>query len=58
METLMNVINAMLDRAFCATLNEHLEFCVFFFGLMFAMLVFAVSALRLCVQFIIKKTRK
>lgn len=58
METLINIINAMLDRAFYATLNERLAFRIFFFGFMFAMLVFAVSILRLCFQFIIKKARK
>ena len=58
MDTLIKIIDAMLNTAFCATLNEYLEFRIFFFGLMFSMLVLAVSALRLGVQFIIKKIRK
>ena len=58
METLINIINAMMTRAFCATLNEHLICRVSFFAFMFAMLVVTVSALRLGVQFIIKKARK
>ena len=58
METLINVIYAMLDTAFCATLNGWLMFNILFFGFMFALLVLAISALRLCVQFITKKARK
>lgn len=58
METLLNVINAMLERATCATMNEYLIVHIFFFGLMLAMLVAAISALRLGVQLYIKKTIK
>ena len=58
METLINVIYAMLDRAFYATLGENLVSRIFFFGFMIALLVLAVSALRLGIQFIIKKARQ
>ena len=58
METLLNVINAMLNRALSATMNEYFMVRIFFYGLMLAMLVAAVSAMRLVAQFIIKKARK
>ncbi len=58
METLLNVINAMLNRASCATMNEYLMARIIFFGLLLAMLVTAISALRLGVQLYIKKTIK
>ena len=58
METLLNVIDAMLNRAFSATMNEYFMVRIFFYGLMLAMLVAAVSAMRLVAQFIIKKARK
>lgn len=58
METLINVIYAMLDRAFYATLSENLVSRIFFFSFMVALLVLAVSTLRLGIQFIIKKARK
>ena len=58
METLIHVIDAMLNRAFCATMNEHLMFRIFFYGFIIAMLVIAISAVKLGVQFIIKKARK
>lgn len=48
----------MLDRAFYATVCENLLSRIFYFGFMGALLVSAVSALRLCVQSIIKKARK
>ena len=48
----------MLERATCATMNEYFMIRIFFIGLMLAMLVFAISALRLGVQLIIKKARK
>lgn len=48
----------MLDRAFYATLGENLVSRIFFFGFMVALLVLSVSALRLCVQFFIKKARQ
>ena len=58
METLINVIYAMLDRAFYATVSENLVSRIFFFGFMIALLVLLVSALRLGIQFIIKKSRQ
>ena len=58
METLINIIDAMMSRAFCATLNEHLISRVLFFAFMFALMVSAVSVVRLGIQLIIKKTRK
>lgn len=58
METLLNVINAMLERATSATMNEYFMIYIFFYGLMLAMLVAAISVLRLVFQFIIKKTIK
>ena len=58
METLLNVIDAMLNRTFSATMNEYFMVRFFFYGLMLAMLVVAVSAMRLVAQFIIKKARK
>ncbi len=58
METLLNVIDAMLNRALSATMNEYFMVRIFFYGLMLAMLVAAVSAMRLVAQFIIKKARK
>ena len=58
METLLNVIDAMLNRALNATMNEYFMVRIFFYGLMLAMLVAAVSAMRLVAQFIIKKARK
>jgi len=58
METLLNVINAMLNRALSATMNEYFMVRIFFYGLMLATLVAAVSAMRLVAQFIIKKARK
>ena len=58
METLLNVIDAMLNKALSATMNEYFMVRIFFYGLMLAMLVFAISALRLGVQFIVKKARK
>ena len=45
METLINVIYAMLDRAFYATVCENLVSSIFYFGFMVALLVLAVSAL-------------
>ncbi len=58
METLIHVIDAMLNRALCATMNEYFMIRIFFYGLMLAMLVFAISAVRLGVQFIINRARK
>ena len=58
METLFNVINAMLTRTFSATMNEYFMVRIFFSCLMLAMLVAVISALRLGVQFIIKRARK
>ena len=58
METLFNIIDAMLTRTFSATMNEYFMIRIFFIGLMLAMLVFAISALRLGVQFIVKNARK
>lgn len=58
METLINIIAAMLTITFGATFNEHLVFSILFFGFIFAMLVAVVSALRQFIQFIINKTRK
>ena len=58
METLLNVIDAMLNKALSATMNEYFMVRIFFYGLMLAMLVVAVSALRLGVQFLNKKARK
>lgn len=55
METLFHIIDAMLMTAFSATVSEHLLLRIFHIGFMFAMVVLTVSALRLCVQFIIKK---
>ncbi len=48
----------MLTRTFSATMNEYFMVRIFFSCLMLAMLVFAISALRLGVQFIVKKARK
>ena len=48
----------MLDRAFYATVSENLVSRIFFFGFMIALLVLLVSALRLGIQFIIKKSRQ
>lgn len=58
METLLHVIDAMLNKAFSATMNEYFMIRIFFYGLMLAMLVVAISALRLGVQFFNKKARK
>ena len=58
METLLNVIDAMLNKALSATMNEYFMIRISFYGLMLAMLVIAVSALRLGVQFFNKKARK
>ena len=58
METLLNVIYAMVNKALSATMNEYFMVRFFFYGLMLAMLVVAVSAMRLVAQFIIKKARK
>ena len=58
METLIHVIDAMLTRTFSATMNEYFMVRIFFYDLMLAMLVVAVSALRLGVQFLNKKARK
>lgn len=59
METLINIIDAMMTRTFCATMNGQLTmFRVLFFAFMFALMVSAVSVVRLCIQLIIKKTRK
>ena len=54
----MNVIDAMLNKALSATMNEYFMIRISFYGLMLAMLVIAVSALRLGVQFFNKKARK
>ena len=58
METLIHVIDAMLNRSSCATMNEYFMVRIFFSCLMLAMLVAVISALRLGVQFIIKRARK
>lgn len=58
METLINVINAMLDRTFSATMNEYFMVSTFLLGLMFAVLVFAVSVLRFGIQLFNNKARK
>ena len=58
METLLHVIDAMLNKALSATMNEYFMIRIFFIGLMLAMLVFAISAMRLGVQFFIKNARK
>ena len=58
METLLHVIDAMLNKALSATMNEYFMIRIFYYGLMLAILVFAISAVRLGVQFIIKKARR
>ena len=39
METLLHVIDAMLNKALSATMNEYFMIRIFFYGLMLAMLV-------------------
>ena len=58
METLLNVIDAMLNKALSATMNEYFMIRIFFYGLMLAMLVVTISVMRLGVQFLNKKARK
>lgn len=58
METLLHVIDAMLNKALSATMNEYFMIRIFFYGLMLAMLVATISVMRLGVQFFIKKARK
>ena len=58
METLFNIIDAMLTRTFSATMNEYFMVRIFFSCLMLAMLVATISLMRLGVQFFIKKARK
>ena len=48
----------MLNKALSATMNEYFMIRIFYYGLMLAILVFAISAVRLGVQFIIKKARR
>ena len=58
METLLHVIDAMLNKALSATMNEYFMIRIFFYGLMLAMLVATISVMRLGVQFLNKKARK
>lgn len=58
METLLNIIDAMLNKALNATMNEFFMINIFFYGLMLAMLVVAVSVVRLGIQFFSKKAIK